>query len=238
MRIGQSGELIDDDDDDDEDDDDSTDAFSHATSDRLRRPERFAEDPSVWLAQHRMSQTEVGLRVASFLLSSGLAATPVVVLLAGYEMTRRERPQFPARRFLTDRLGLTTDIADPLEWRGAYHMKGRPHPLCLDWDKHAGHVATFLPSGQRLVVFVTAGLLRESRSPAEHARFWRVLGRAIASPLTDATDLLAVCVPRSERYRKLAAEFRQAEGILRSRLAVLTVDRNGYVDGLQSLAGH
>jgi hypothetical protein len=235
MRIDQSGELIDEDDDEDGD---STSSHSYATSDRLRRPERFAEDPSVWLAQHRMSQTEVGLRVGAFLLSSGLATTTVVVLLAGYEMTRRERPQFPARRFLTDRLGLTTDIADASGWRGTYYMKGRPHPLSLDWDKHAGHVATFLPSGQRLVVFVTAGLLRESRSPAEHTRFWRVLGRAIASPLTDATDLLAVCVPRSERYRKLAAEFRQAEGIVRSRLSVLTVDRTGYVDGLQSVAGH
>ena len=204
---------------------------------QLHRPENLSEEPSVWLAEHRMTQTEVGLRVATFLISSGIATTPVVVLLAGHELTRRDKPRFPARRFLTERLGYTTDIADPREWRGSYHMKARAHPLCLDWNRHAGHVTTFLASGQRLVVFITAGLLRESRSPAEHSKFWQVVGRAITSPLADGTDLLAVAVPRSKRYRSLASEFRRAEGITRSRLSLLTVDRMGYVDGLQSVAG-
>ena len=203
----------------------------------IRRPEKFSPDPAVWLAEHRMTQTEVGLRLSAHLLRTGIAANHVILHLAGYELTRRENPRFPARRYLIERLGFTTDIADALEWRGSYYMNGRPHALVLNWDKHAGHVATFLASGQRLVVFVTAGLLRESRSPAEHTKFWQVVGRAITSPLTDATDLVAVCVPRSERYRKLASQFRQAEGIIRSRLGVLTVDRTGYVDGLQSLVG-
>ena len=62
---------------------------------QLHRPENLSEEPSVWLAEHRMTQTEVGLRVATFLISSGIATTPVVVLLAGHELTRRDKPRFP-----------------------------------------------------------------------------------------------------------------------------------------------
>jgi hypothetical protein len=195
----------------------------------------YSKDPSVWLAQNKMTQTEVGLRVAAWLLNSGTAAAHVVYTLAGYELTRRENPLFPARRYLTDRLGFTTAIRERDEWRGAYLLPGCPHHLVVDWDRHAGQVITRLASGQRLVVFVSAGLLTSSRSPAEHHKFWQVIGRACTWPHADASDLLAVAVPRSERYRKLASEYRRAEGLARARIAVLTVDRASQVDGLQGV---
>ena len=196
-----------------------------------------AHDTSPWLGERRMTQTEVGLRLATFLIKSGFAADQVVYLLAGYELTRLERPQFPVRRYLTERLGFTADTESPDSWEGIYHLESRPAtPLIIGWEKHAGQVITKLASGQRFVAFVTAGLLHESRSPAEHKNFWQVVGRAITSPYTEGTDLVAVCVPRSERYRKLAAEYRRSEGICRSRIAILTVDRAGQVDGLSALA--
>lgn len=213
-------------------DDDLAAAASH-----FRAAERYySKEPSVWLAEQRMTQTEVGLRLAATLMSSGNVDGPVVYLLAGYELTRRENPQFPARRYLTERLGFTAADDNPKQWRGAYHQKGCPHPLVVDWDRHAGQVITHFASGQRLVAFVTAGLLSESRSPAEHKKFWQVIGRAITWPHAHPNDLLAVCVPRSERFRKLAAEYRQSEGIRRSRIAVFTVGRMGDVHGLEELS--
>src|SRR5882672_5326367 len=101
------------------------------TSLRLRKPEkRHSRDPAAWLVFHRMTQTEVSLRLAIHLLKSKLAATDVTVALTAHELTRRNAPQFPVERFLIDRGFTRLSPQHPItenSWHGTYILKGT-HP--------------------------------------------------------------------------------------------------------------
>ena len=215
------------DDDDEDDDNDRRQLF------QLRRAERYPVDPKDWIAKVRMTQTEVSLRLAQYLIAEQLVSTKVTLTLAGYELTRREKPRFPIDRYLVEHLGFKAKRAIKEECRGTYIMKERAHALVINWDKLDGHLITRLTSGQRLVVFVSAGRVASSRSSAEHKQLRAVIGRALTWEHADAHDLLAVCVPRSLRYLRLASIFRETEGVTRARLGILTVDRQtGQVHGL------
>src|SRR2546423_9461250 len=66
-----------------------------------RLPEAdYPADPAVWLASNHMTQTEVSLRLAHYLIAQKLVTTDITVALTGYELTRQERPRFPVVRYL------------------------------------------------------------------------------------------------------------------------------------------
>lgn len=79
---------------------------------------------------------------------------------------------------------------------------------------------------------MSAGLLADSRSPAEHKLLRAAIGRAITFELAEPTDVMAAVVPRSRRMRELAVRWRAAQGVSRAGILILTVDRAGMVDGL------
>jgi hypothetical protein len=187
-------------------------------------------DPAVWLAATQMTQTEVSLRLARFLHAEGLSASDVDVALTGYELTRHERPRFPVVRFLTERGFARCQGGE--EWRGAYRLSGATHGLRLHSEPDAGDVVARLASGERFIAHVSRGLLADSRSPAEHKLLRGVLGRAITFEHTEPRDVQVVAVPRSKRFRLLAARWRGAVGVARAGVHILTVDRAGTVDGL------
>jgi hypothetical protein len=193
---------------------------------QLHRHENYPDNPADWVVKPRMSQTEVSLRLARYLISSKLVSDAVTLTLAGYELTRNHKSRFPIHRYLTEDLGF--DASEPIEndCRGTYIMKGAEHPLCIAWDRLDGHLITRLRTGQRFVVFVSAGLIATSRSSAEHKQLRGAIGRAMTWDGADAHDLLAVCVPRSLQYRRLTSSFREAEGVKRGRLIILMVDRH------------
>jgi hypothetical protein len=194
--------------------------------------ENFSPDPTVWLTQKRMSQTEVSLRLGTSLLKSPVIDSNVVLTLAGHEMTRTERPQFPVTRYLTERLGFAPKVNRPYKWRGHYSLPGAERRLVVTFDRLDGHVSVRLASGNRFIVFVSAGSL-EPKAGAERRMLRAAIGRAVAWPGARRTDVLAVCVPRSAAFRKAIAEFRRTEGVRTLGLHLLTVDRStGSVGGL------
>jgi hypothetical protein len=196
----------------------------------LPRPEPdYPTDPAVWLAANKMTQTEVSLRLARYLLAQRLAATDIEVTLTGYELTRRERPRFPVVRFLTDRGFRPLERTD--DWRGTYLLNGATPALRLHSEPDRGDLLTTLTTGRRLVAHVSRGSLAATRSPAEHKLLRNALGRALTFEHSAPADLPAAVVPRSKRYRELAARWRAAAGVSRAGILILTVDRAGMVDG-------
>ena len=215
------------------------DAYDEAILRELTPPETpsrlydqaFVEDPAVWLAQTRMSQTEVGLRLGRFLLESPIIDSNVVVPLSGYELTRTERPQFPVTRYLTERLGFAPKVNRPYKWRGHYSLPGVERRLVVTFDVHGGHVSARLTTGNRLIIFVSAGPTASRRGSSEHRMLHAAIGRAVVWEGARPTDHIAVCVPRSGGFRKAIAEFRRADLVQRLGLLLLTVDRHTGVVG-------
>lgn len=203
-------------------------AYAHIRQ-RHRKREMLDPDPKVWLAAHRMTQTEVSLRLARWLLDHHLVATEVSVALTGYELTRRDKPRFPVERYLAER-GLRR--ADPGgEWRGAYSLDAVPFALRLHDDPREGDVVATLATGRRFVAHVSAGLLEPTRSPAEHKLLRGALARALTFEGSLPGDCPAAVVPRSSRFRKLAARWRATDGVRRAGIHILCVDRAGTVEG-------
>jgi len=204
---------------------------------QLRAIEDYSDDPAVWFADDIMTQTEVALRLACHLITSGVACSKVVVTLAGAELTHRDKPRFPVDRALIEYFGFTRRRLRKDSWEGSYIMKGRPQSLVLlDRDRLEGHLTTRLASGQRLIAFASRGHVSSVRGSAEHKCVKSAIGRA-ATWDCRAPDVLAICVPRSRLYSKAVRVFREREGVKRLRMHLLTVDRHGAgVDGLEALA--
>ena len=218
---------------------------------RLRKREKtYSRDPALWLASNKMTQTEVSLRLARFLIVAKLATGDVTVSLGTHELTRRGSPKFPVERFLLDR-GFVRPDQHGDAWDGEYMVAGArddvPTPrLILATDRDGPEVVTTLrpsvaavaaadpshpPPSTRLIVICSAGLLVETRSPAEHKWLRGSIGRAVTYENARQTDVLAVAAPRSDRFRDLAKQWRGTDGMLRTGCLILLVDRAGTVDG-------
>jgi hypothetical protein len=183
----------------------------------------------------RMSQTEVALRLARHIATSPLFTSLVIVKLGGAEVNRRGNDTiFPVARYLS-RWGFSKDhpeVEVNPHWIGFYTHKSHPVKLALKFDKFEPHVWAPFATRARLVVHCSAGNVTETRSPAEVHDLNRAIGRAVGWGGTKPNDIIAVCVPRSERFRKLTAEKAKTVGVQRAGLRFLLVDRGGQVTGL------
>jgi hypothetical protein len=211
-------------------DDDADDSAPTVKSDAVADLRAKAADPTVWLRSEQMTQTEVCLRLARHLLSSRIAAADVRVSLTGHELSRRRTIHFPVIRFLRER-GITR-VGQSSDWRGEYTLHGSAHTLHLEAAPETPDLVTMLECGRRLVVHASRGLLRESRSSGDHKVLRSMLGLAMTFDDCSANDVIAVAVPRSQRFRALASKFRELPLVRAAGLLVVTVDRAGCVEGL------
>ncbi|MES2177029.1 MAG: hypothetical protein V4550_04115 [Gemmatimonadota bacterium] len=197
----------------------------------LRAPEpKLSPDPAVWLKSNAMTQTEVSLRLATYLITQRLITEDVSVSLPGYELTRRKTPRFPVVRYLIERGFKPVQVQE--DWRASYRLKDARFNIRLSNDADVPDVMTMLTSGRRFIAYTSRGSLDSTRSPAEHRFLRAVIGQAITCETFEGNDVIAAVVPRSNRFRKLASRWRTATGVARAGLHILTVDRAGLVDGL------
>jgi hypothetical protein len=187
------------------------------------------------VSNKRMCQTEVALRLARGLAESPLFRGHIDLVLGGVEVNRNENGvTFPVANYLS-RWGFSRDRArqgvQP-PWIGFYTHKRIGRKLLLNFDKSDAHVTAFFATGERLVVHCTAGSVGETRGPVDAHDLNRAIGRAIGALGTKPGDIIAVCTPRSSRFRKLTAARRNAEGVRRVGLRFIHVDRAGGVQGL------
>jgi hypothetical protein len=184
----------------------------------------------------RMTHTEVTLRIARHLVESPLFKGVVFACIGGAEANRHgdDVPVFPVKSHLS-RWGLSRDApwndVKP-EWVGSYTSRRSHRTLYVLFMKHDAHILAYFPTGERLLVHCTAGNIGNTRSPAEHHDLNRVVGRAICWPYGEPGDVIAVCTPRSERFRKMTIKRRDSPGVKRARLLFLHVDRGGGILGL------
>ena len=200
-----------------------------------RRRGRAKDYSGDGVTAQRMSQTEVALRLARCLAASPLMDRTIEVVLGGAEVNRRgDDTEFPVARYLS-RWGFTRDRSRPgvePPWIGFYTNGRTSRKLLLNFNRSDTHMVAFFATGQRLVVHCTAGNLGDTRSPAELHDLNRAIGRAVGWHGTRADDVIAVCTPRTGRFRKLAAERSGFVGVQRAGLRFLHVDRGGTLTGL------
>jgi hypothetical protein len=185
----------------------------------------------------RMCQTENILRTANSLAQCTLIVHDVLVTMAGYELVRREAKHFDVMTMMT-KWGYVREPGnyEKDEWIGFYAKRHQPKKILLNFDKLDGHILARLVTGQRLVVLVTAGSLASTRSSTESKQLSSVIGRISRWKKGSPNDVFAIGLPRTERFRKLVADAREAEGVRRLGLLFLLVDRGGGFSGMPEIS--
>lgn len=184
------------------------------------------EDPDfgrqAWRRASRVTTTELCMFLGGHLLHQPMITSNVNGWLSGHELKPGVR-QFDVDDFAVRKLGFSPKPQKKDDWRGNYMMKGVRHKLVLKHDKLDPCITVRLASRQRLAIFFAGGRM-QSTGHAEPGVLRDLIGRAVSWRHMTPSDVIAVCVPRSEHFRRAVAAWCQMEGARRLRLHFLTVE--------------
>jgi hypothetical protein len=183
----------------------------------------------------RMSEAEVSLRVAFYLLDRDLAASDVDVAIDGAQNRTGETIHFSIAEFIAQ--NACTPVALSPSWQGTYCRAGANVRVRIHSNPGRGDVVALLRSGHTLRVESKKGPLTRSQSSAEYPLLREAIGQLMTVEVAGENDILAVAVPKSAKFTELVARWRRAPLIRRLGIRLLTVDReNGVVGLVESVA--
>lgn len=181
-------------------------------------------------AQKQMPEAEVSLRLAFHLIEHGWAASDVKVAIDGAQIKTTNTIHFGIAEFLRG-LEWRKPGTDEI-WQGTYeHACHRPKVI-IHSNPGCGDVVAELLDGRTLRVECKKGPLVRSKSSQEYPLLREALGQILTMDSVGERDLLAVAVPNSPKFAKLAHRWRQAPLVRRFGICILTVGRENQVVGL------
>lgn len=185
------------------------------------------------LPQDKMPEAEVSLRLAFGLFERGLVASTVEVAIDGAQIRTGTTVHFPIESFMQD---MGWHFLGPVkEWRGVYkHRKYRDN-LLVHSSPGKGDVVAKLTNGRTLRAESKKGSLVRSKSSQEYPLVREALGQLLTVEEAANTDLLAVVVPSSEKFERLAAQWRPRPLMKRARVHIATVNRCNQIKGLEDV---
>lgn len=177
-----------------------------------------------------MSEAEVSLRVAFYLLDRDLAASDIDVAIDGAQVRTGEAIHFSITEFIAQ--NVCTPVAAFPSWQGTYSRRGARFRLRIHSIPGRGDVVALLQSGHTLRVESKKGPLMRSSSSAEYPLLREAIGQLMTVEVAGESDILAVAVPKSPKFTELTARWRSAPLIRRLGIRLLTVDCENEVEGL------
>jgi len=180
--------------------------------------------------QEKMSETEVTLRLAFYLIERKLTASDVKVAIDGAQVKTSNNIHFTIAAFMRD-FGWIKPVIDD-RWQGTY-VSSRHHPkIFIHSTPGCGDLMAELIDGRTLRVECKKGPLVRSKSSQEYPLLREALGQLLTLERVGEQDLLAVAVPCSPKFNDLAQRWRQAPLVSRFGICILTVGRDNLVRGL------
>ena len=183
------------------------------------------------MLSEKMSEAEVSLRLAFYLLRQDLVSSDVSVAIDGAQIKTLNEYHFHISEFLQQNNCLRREPG--AGWSGTYSFGCSRH-LVIHSIPGKGDVVAQMKSGHKLRVESKKGPLQRSRSSAEYPLLREALGQLLTIDSVDEHDILAVAVPKSEKFESLAMRWREAPLIRKAGIRILTVARDGSVNGLEN----
>jgi len=177
----------------------------------------------------KMPEAEVSLRLAFWLLDTGVAAGTVEVALDGAQVQVGGVVTFDIDDFMR-RAGWQKRNGDRA-WQCDWCSSSASSDIRIHSNPGRGDVVARLRSGRTLRVECKKGPLERSRSSAEYPLLREALGQLLTVAEVEDGDLLGVAVPHSSKFQELAERWRRAPLISRLGILVLTVTQTGEVIG-------
>jgi hypothetical protein len=178
----------------------------------------------------RMSEAEVSLRLAFYLLDCDLAASDAEVAIDGAQVKTGETIHFRIGDFIAQ--NACTPVTDIPSWQGTYSRSGARFRVRIHCNPGRGDVVALLRTGHTLRVESKKGPLARSASSVEYPLLREAIGQLMTVEAAGDADILAVAVPKSARFTELTTRWRNAPLIRRLGIRLLTVDRENRVEGL------
>ncbi len=176
-----------------------------------------------------MTESEVSLRLAIHLITTGRAQADVSVALDGAQVRLLDRLHFEVIAFMAKQGWRQTVVGEV--WQGRYVGDGSSLAVVIHSRAGAGDVTTVIENRKSLLIEAKKGSLRPSRSSAEYRLMREALGQLMTLESIPDDAVLAIAVPHGGRFVKLAERWRKAPLILRSGIHILTVEPSGMVHG-------
>jgi len=181
-----------------------------------------------------MSEVEVSLRIAFYLLNHDIAASDVEVAIDGAQVKTGDTVHFSIAEFIAQNACVPVSTAP--SWQTTYSREGANFQIKVHSNPGRGDVVALLRSGHTLRVESKKGPLTRSRSSAEYPLLREAIGQLMTVRDVGDADILAVAVPKSPKFAELTARWRDAPLIRRLGIRLLTVDRENGVEGLEPIA--
>lgn len=181
-------------------------------------------------SQAQISEAEVSLRLAFFLLDRNLTRSDVSVAIDGAQIKTGKEIHFDIRGFLA-RNGYQQEGKDS-RWQGRYRKPGDCFSVVVHCLPGKGDVVATLYNGRILRAESKKGPLAGSKSSPEYPLMREAIGQLMTLEEIGESDFLVVAVPESAKYRKLIDRWGRAPLIERLRIQFITVDARGLVRGL------
>ena len=181
------------------------------------------------LPQDRMPEAEVTLRLGFYLLALPSSPDVAEVAIDGAQVKVHGAEVFPIAAFLLDMGWKQVKHIGKNEWQGWYEKGGQR--LKIDAKPGVGDIVVTV-GVKRIRAECKGGPLPKKPGSREYPILRGALGQVITVEQVDVNDILVVAVPRTPRFRKLADKWRKAPLVLRSRIQIVLVGRDGTVDGL------
>ena len=182
------------------------------------------------LPQDRMPEAEVSLRLTFHLLSLPDAQGTAEVAIDGAQIRVHGDEVFPISPFLVDMGWRQVEQIGKNDWQGWYERSGQR--LRIHSRSGVGDVVAQV-GAKRVRAECKGGPLIKRPGSHEYPRLRGALGQVITVEQIDVDDILAVAVPRTPRFRRIADKWCSAPLIVRSGIRIVLVGRDGTVEGLR-----
>ena len=186
------------------------------------------------LSEVKMSEAEVSIRLALYLLHQNLVESDVEVAIDGAQIKTGGQVHFPIDEFLAQ--NNCTGVTLGTSWQRTYSVPANGCRIVIHSNPGRGDVVARLRSGHTLRVESKKGPLARSSSSQEYPLLREAIGQLMTIETVGPGDLLAVAVPKSTKFEELAARWRRAPLIHRLGIRLLLVDRTNRVEGLDGVA--
>ena len=175
-----------------------------------------------------MTEAEVSLRLALWLITSDRVNGDVSVAIDGAQVRTGTETHFQISEFLSQ-LGWRSETSE--QWQGRYCRPNSKSRILVHSKSGVGDVVADLKDGHRLRVECKKGPVIPSSSSAEYPLLRSAIGHVVTFEEVDTRDVIAVAVPNSERFRTLASRWRNAPLLKKCGIRILLIDPETGVTG-------
>lgn len=177
----------------------------------------------------KMSEAEVSLLLAIYLIKSNKATSEVRVALDGAQVKIKDNHHFNVVEFMRAHGWGQEQVTE--RWQCKYVNPKHRQPIVIHSQSGQGDVTAELASGQSLLVESKKGTLGKSKSGGEYPLIREALGQILTLESIPNNAMLAVAVPHGDRFLTLTERWRKAPLLLRTGIRLLTVSPTGEVNG-------